>query len=81
MEQINKKIMVIMCVIVVLMTALGYVSGILSHNVIIYKEAQRECYEWLQKECPCIFEPILLPQYANLTMNLTGGQNVLEEKS
>ena len=77
MEQ-TKRTIIIMSVIVVLMTLLGYICGMLSHNVIIYKEAQQECYTWLEEKCPCLFDTGITPIFEGL--NLTGGQNVQENQ-
>ena len=78
-QEINSKVIIIISVVVVLMTLLGYVCGILSHNVTIYKQAQEECYEWLEEECPCAFQPPFAPatyQGPNLIGNYTttGGE-------
>ena len=74
--EINNKHYMLMCIIVVLMTGLGYVGGLISHNVMVYKEAQSDCYEWIQTECPCLFPTHEVP--LNITI---GGQNVLEQEN
>jgi len=81
-QEIKNKTIMIMSVVVVLMTLLGYVCGILSHNVTIYRDAQQECYDWLEEKCPQAFnapfaqEPVY--QAPNLMVNYTngGGDNV-----
>lgn len=73
------KTIIIMSVIVVIMTLLGYVCGVLSHNVGLYRQAQQECYEWLETECPCIYPERIEPEIPQF--NITGGQNVQTNQS
>jgi hypothetical protein len=68
-----------MSIIVILMTAAGFVGGILSHNIVLIKDAQKECYSWLEEQCPCVFQS--QPGAMIPTLNLTlGGQNVVLQK-
>ena len=76
--EISNRHYMLMCIIVILMTGVGYVAGLMSHNVVVYKQAQTECYEWLQAECPCIFSKPTLELPSNITI---GGQNVLEQEN
>ena len=74
MERAKEKTIIIMSVVVVIMTLLGYVCGILSNNIIIYQQAQEECYEWLETECPCMFPEQLTIEGPKINFTL-GGQN------
>lgn len=70
--EINNKTTIIISCIVIFMTLLGYICGVMSHNVTIFRDAQAECYKWLETECPCIFpEDIVVP-----FINISGGENV-----
>lgn len=74
METNNNKLIVTMSIVVVIMTLLGYVGGILSHNIMLFKDNQKECYDWLEVNCPCIFPEKIVPTAPNYNLTI-GGQN------
>lgn len=50
-KQVSKKTIAVLIAILILMTCFGYIAGALSTNIVAFKQAQKECYQWIEMNC------------------------------
>ena len=73
----NKRTLAILIALLILMTGFGYVAGLMSSKVIALREAQTECYAWLETQCPCMFPSQPIP---NFTLNIYTEDSNVQKK-